>query len=89
MSNTSNRLRDKVDDEIEVVARNVRESKDRMGEMKRKFEMAMEKMSHLKLEDFDKLHLAVQKAEASPYRAPSAQKAATSPSVFDSPPIVG
>ena len=68
LRNTSNRLRDKVDDEMEVVARNVRESKDRMGEMKRKFEMAMEKMSHLKLEDFDKLHLAVQKAEASPNR---------------------
>ena len=89
LRNTSNRLKDRVDDEIEIVARNVRESKDRMGEMKRKFEMAMEKMSHLKLEDFEKLHLAVQRTESSPQRVQLEHKTSITPQMVDSPPIIG
>lgn len=49
---TANQLRDKLDDELEIVARNVRESKEKMGEMKKRFEMAMEKVGKIKLEDF-------------------------------------
>ena len=37
---------------MEIVARNVRENKDKMGEMKKRFEMAMEKLGKMKLEDF-------------------------------------
>ena len=49
---TANKLRDKLDDELDIVARNVRENKDKMGEMKKRFEMAMEKLGKMKLEDF-------------------------------------
>lgn len=48
---TANQLRDKLDDELEIVARNIRENKDKMGEMKKRFEMAMEKLGKITLED--------------------------------------
>ena len=48
---TANQLRDKLDDELEIVARNIRENKDKMGEMKKRFELAMEKLGKITLED--------------------------------------
>ena len=48
---TANQLKDKLDDELEIVARNIKENKDKMGEMKKRFELAMERLGKIKLED--------------------------------------
>ena len=48
---TATLLKDKLDDELEIVGRHIKESKDKMGEMKKRFELAMDKLGKVKLED--------------------------------------
>ena len=48
---TATQLKDKLDDELEIVGRHIKESKDKMGEMKKRFELAMDKLGKVKLED--------------------------------------